>query len=1039
MKLTDFFIKRPVLAIVVNLIILVAGYQSIRSLSVRQFPRSDMPVITITTTYIGASADLVRGYVTTPIERAIASVDGIDYIKSSSVEGSSTITVNLKLNQNPNATLTQLQTKLAQTRNDLPPEAESPVIVLENTDDRQAAMYLSFSSTSLDQNKMTDFLTRVIQPMLTTVPGIQRADILGARVFAMRIWLKPDRLAALRISATEVCDALRANNYNAALGKTKGAMTCLNLTANTNLTTAEEFKQLVIKQKGNILVHLQDVADVELGAEDYDSDVRFDGKSANFIGIWCLPTANVLEVLQQVRKEIPKLRQFLPAGVKLDLCYDSSRYIQDAIHEVTHTLLETLGIVVLVIFLFLGSLRSMLIPLIAIPVSLIGAALIMMVAGFSINLLTLLAIVLAVGLVVDDAIVIVENVERHLQHGLSPLHAAVKGARELVGPIIAMTITLAAVYTPLGIQGGLTGALFREFAFTLAGAVFISGVVALTLSPMMSSRLLRKDDQQKGYAAWVHHRFAQIQFFYERLLAKLLNYRAAILAMALCWMALLPFLYFFSPKELAPLEDQGFLPCFIQASPNATLDQVTLYMKSVSDVLGSIPETDHFFQYITFTPQVGFAGIITKPWNQRKRTTQQISEELAEKTAAIPGLLVAPFPVAPLPGSDFLPVDFVISSTAEPRHFLEDTQQLIAAAYQSGLFTYVDDDLKYDQPQLEVSFDRNKVSALGLDLQKVGADLGALFSGNYVNRFTVQGLSYKVIPQIKREDRLNPDQLKKIYVAGPKVVPISTPDAKPEEQLIQLSAFATFKQSVQPRQLQRFQQLNSVTISGVLAPNVTLDQALKMLEKKTAEIFPSDYKIDYEGESRQLRREGNSLLKTLALSLLFIFLVISAQFESFRDPCIVLFGSVPLALSGALLFTFFGLTTINIYSQIGLITLVGLVAKNGILIVQFANHLQMEGASQWDAIIKAASTRLRPVLMTSVATVAGHFPLILARGPGAGARNSIGIILVTGMMIGTFFTLFVLPSIYLLLSKKKVLTDKHYLHGGALEQALVLE
>lgn len=1039
MRLTDFFIKRPVLAIVVNLIILITGYQAIHSLSVRQFPRSDMAVITITTYYMGANADLVRGYVTTPIERAIASVDGIDYIKSSSTEGSSIISVYLKLNQNPNSVLTQVQTKLAQAHNDLPPEAETPIVILENTDDQQASMYLSFSSTTLNQSQMTDFLTRIIQPMLTAIPGVQRADILGARLFAMRIWLKPDRLAALRISATEVCDALRANNYNAALGKTKGAMTSLNLTANTNLTKPEEFRQLVVKQRGNILVHLQDVADVELGAEDYDSDVRFDGKNANFIGVWCLPTANMLEVLQRVRDELPKLRQRLPAGITLDLCYDASSYVRDAIHEVMHTLIETLSIVVLVIFLFLGSVRSTLIPVIAIPVSLIGAALIMLIAGFSINLLTLLAIVLAVGLVVDDAIVVVENVERHLQNGLSPLHAAVKGARELVAPIIAMTITLAAVYTPLGIQGGLTGALFREFAFTLAGAVFISGVVALTLSPMMSSRLLRKDDQQRGYAAWVHHRFSKLQSFYERLLTRLLHYRAAIITMALCWISFLPAFYFFSPKELAPFEDQGFLPCIIQYSPNATLDQIALYMKSVSNMLASIPEADHFFQFITFTPQAGFAGIITKPWSQRKRTTQQIAPELAEKAAAIPGVLVAPFPVAPLPGADLLPVEFVISSTAEPRQFLDNANQLMTAAYQSGLFTYVDSDLKYDQPQLEVTFDRNKVSALGLDLQKVGTDLGDLFSGNFVNRFTVQGLSYKVIPQIKREDRLNPDQLKKIYVTGPKVVPASTPDAKPEEQLIQLSNFATFKQSVQPRQLERFQQFNSVTISGVLAPGVTLDTALKMLEAKAAELFPADYKMDYAGESRQLRKEGNSLLMTLGLSLLFIFLVLAAQFESFRDPCIVLFGSVPLALSGALLFTFLGLTTINIYSQIGLITLVGLVAKNGILIVQFANHLQLEGLSQWDAIIKAASTRLRPILMISVATVVGHFPLLLARGPGAEARHSIGMILITGMMIGTFFTLFVLPSIYLLLSKKKVLTDKHYRHGGALEHTLVLE
>lgn len=1005
MNFTDLFIKRPVLAIVVNLLIILAGYEAIHALNVRQYPRSDMAVIQVTTAYFGANEDLVRGYITAPIERVIAAVEGIDYITSSSAQGVSTITIHLKLNENPNDALTQIQAKLAEIRNELPPEAEAPSIALENVDDTRAALYLSFSSSHLAENQLTDFLTRVIQPKLTAINGIQRADILGGRVFAMRIWLKPDRLAALEVSASDINRALQANNYVATLGKTKGSMTSLNLVANTNLTTLEEFKQLVVKERNGVLVHLQDVADVELGAEDYESDVRFDGKQASFIGIWTLPSANTLDVIKRVRAELPALRKMLPEGMELDVPYDSTIYIQDAIQEVLHTLLETLGIVIIVVFLFMGSLRSVLIPIIAIPISLIGAAGIMIICGFTINLLTLLAIVLAVGLVVDDAIVVVENIERHLQAGLSPIQAAIQGARELVGPIIAMTITLAAVYTPIGIQGGLTGALFREFAFTLAGAVFISGIVALTLSPMMASRLLRHNDNSKRGVNWINNHFGGLQKFYARILESTLHYRAAILVIAGFWILLLPALYLFSQKELAPKEDQGFAFAIIQAAPNATLDQTLLYSKMVYDAFSSLPETLHSFQVLK--PSGGFAGIIAKPWSKRKKTMEEISDTITQKATQIAGVRVLAGTPPSLPGGSNFPVEFIISSTAEPQKFLDFTTQLIKAAYASGLFIFVDSDLKFDQPQVEVAFDRNKVSALGLNLQQVGSDLSVLFGGNYVNRFSIQGRSYKVIPQIKREYRLNPDQLNKIYVTGP------------DDHLLQLSTFAKLNETTELRSLMRFQQLNSATISGIIPPGVTIDQALKVLEKKAKQILPNNYVIDYAGESRQLRVEGNTLVRTLVFSFILIFLVLAAQFESFRDPFIILFGSVPLALSGALLFSFLGFTTINIYSQVGLITLVGLVSKNGILIVDFANHLQVQGMKKWDAIIKAASIRLRPILMTSVATIAGHFPLIFARGPGAGARNSIGIVLVTGMIIGTFFTLFVVPSIYLLVSKEK--------------------
>ncbi|MGA7393290.1 MAG: efflux RND transporter permease subunit [Terrimicrobiaceae bacterium] len=1005
MKITDLFIKRPVLAMVINLLILIAGLVSINTLSVRQYPRSDIAVVTVKTVYVGANADLVRGYITTPLERVIASADGIEYMESSSAQGLSTITVHLRLNFDTNAALTQIQAKVAQVRNELPPEAEAPVIEVESKDSEFAAMYLSFYSEDLDQNQITDYLTRVVQPRLSSIPGVQRADILGARIFAMRIWLKPDRLASLNLTPSDVQVALQANNYLAAIGKTKGTMTAVNLVANTDLKTAEEFRNLVIRQKSGAIVRLGDVADIVLGAESYDDDVRFSGQKATFMGVWPLPNANTLDVVRAVRQALPEIESRVPSGMKVGVAYDSTVYIESAIHDVLKTLSETLLIVIVVIFLFMGSLRSVIIPVVAIPISLVGAVFLMMLAGFTINLLTLLAIVLSVGLVVDDAIVMVENVERHLQQGESPFEAAIKGARELIGPIISMTITLAAVYTPIGIQGGLTGALFREFAFTLAGAVIVSGVVALTLSPMMSSKLLREGDAERGFAGWINRQFDKLRNTYMRVLGVTVANRWPVIAFcSIIGVLWAPFLMF-SKSELAPTEDQGFIFGIVKAPANATLDQVTLFSDEINKAFKSAPEVANTFQISM--PTGGFGGLVTKPWNERKRTTEQIAAELFPKTGAIAGLQVIPVTPPPLPGGSTFPIEFVIASTAEPRELLEIANKLVAKAFESGVFMFADTDLKYDQPQTEIVFDRDKVAALGLNLQQVGADLSTLFGGNYVNRFSNQGRSYKVIPQIKRTQRLTVDQLKNIYVSGP------------NGQMVQLSTFATLKNTTEPRELKRFQQLNSATIQGAIPPGVSKDQALKVLEDEARKILPPGTVIDYAGESRQLRKEGNTLVTTMALSFILIFLVLAAQFESFRDPFIILFGSVPLALSGALMFAFLGFTSVNIYSQVGLITLVGLVSKNGILIVEFANHLQEQGLDKARAAIQAAATRLRPVLMTTAATVAGHTPLILAHGPGAAARNSIGTVLVTGMIIGTAFTLFVVPAIYVVVARKR--------------------
>jgi multidrug efflux pump len=1015
MKVTDLFIRRPVLALVINLLIVIAGLQAVLSLNVRQYPRSENSVVTVTTVYIGAGAELVRGFITTPLERAIAAADGIDYIESQSAQGLSTINVRLKLNYDPIKALSEISAKVDQVRGDLPPEAEVPVINVESADSQFASAYLSFTSDALKQNEITDYLVRIVQPRLSAVEGVQRADILGARTFAMRIWLKPERMAAFNISPVQVRRALAANNYLAAVGQTKGSLVQVDLTANTDLRTVEEFKRLVVREQDGAIVRIEDIADVVLGSEDYDAEVRFSGQTAVFMGIWPLPNANSLDVIGRVRTEMAAIQKQLPAGMEGRVAYDATDYINNAIHEVVKTLAETLLIVVVIIFLFLGSLRSVLVPVVAIPLSLIGAVFLMQVFGFTINLLTLLAVVLSVGLVVDDAIVVVENVERLLNQGRKPLEAALLGARELVGPVIAMTVTLAAVYAPIGFQGGLTGALFREFAFTLAGAVVISGIVALTLSPVMSAKLLKAGMAERGLAGRIQRGFERLRNAYGHRLDATLSARPAVY---LVWIAVsllaIP-MFRMSPTELAPTEDQGVIFGIIDAAANSTLDQTSRYTAAVNQAYLSVPETEFTFQ-VTF-PTSGFAGMVVKPWNERERTIFQIMPEVQQKLRAIPGIRV--FPVTPpaLPGGGDFPVEFVIASTAEPEQILELAQQIQRKAAQSGMFAFPPIiDVKIDQPRSEIIIDRERVADLGLNLEQVGADLASMVGGNFVNRFDISGRSYKVIPQIKRVDRLNPDQLKNIYVSGP------------DGQLVPLSTIARIRNDTVPRSLNRFQQLNAVKISGIsIRP---LDEALRYMEDTAAEILPKGYVIDYTGESRQLRTEGNKFLPAFGLAVILIFLVLAAQFNSFRDPFVILAGSVPLAMFGALVFTFLKMpdpsvafwtqgwtTTLNIYSQVGLVTLVGLVSKNGILIVEFANSLQKQGRSKRDAVRQAAQIRLRPILMTTGATIAGHFPLVLVSGAGAAARNSIGLVLVGGMAIGTFFTLFVIPSIYMLIAR----------------------
>ncbi|NPC69554.1 MMPL family transporter [Corallococcus exiguus] len=1017
MNFTDLFIRRPVVALVVNLIIIIAGLQALRSLNVRQYPRSENADITVTTVYVGANAELVRGFITTPLERVIAAADGIDYVESTSSQNVSIIRARLKLNYDANRALSEISAKVDQVRGDLPPESQVPVMGIESADSQFAVAYLNFTSDFLEQNELSDYLVRVVQPRLSSVEGVQRADILGARTFAMRVWMKPDQMAALNVSPIQVRQALATNNSLAAVGQTKGSLVQVNLTANTGLRSVEEFKQLIVRKDGGAVVRLSDVADVVLGAEDYDTDVTLNGKTAVFVGIWALPNANSLDVMQRIRLEMDSLKKDLPEQINGGVAFDGTDYIQNAIDEVVSTLIETLIIVVIVIFLFLGSVRSILVPVVAIPVSLIGTVFLMQVFGFTVNLLTLLAVVLSVGLVVDDAIVVVENVERHLRDGLRPVDAAIKSARELVGPIIAMTLTLAAVYAPIAFQGGLTGSLFREFALTLAGAVTLSGVVALTLSPMMSSVLLKAGHEDKGFAGVINRTFERLRAAYARSLDSSLLVRGPVYAAWIFLSVLALVMFNQSARELAPVEDQDFVIGIMSTPSNSTLDQLKPSVTKTSELLMDMPESSFNFQIVQ--PSNGFWGLVLKPYKERQRTTAQVLAEAQERVNTIPAVQTFTLQPPALPGGGNFPVEFVIASTAEAEELLGFAQQLQEKATQSGMFAFPPIiDVKLDQPQSELEVDREKVAQLGLNLGTVGQDLGTAVGGNFVNRFNIAGRSYKVIPQVLRSSRLTPEQLKDIHVTGP------------DGKLVALSAIASIQDKVAPRSLNRFQQLNAVKLSGVaIRP---LDEALTYLETEASRILPAGYRMDYTGESRQLRTEGDSFAPAFGLAVVLIFLVLAAQFNSFRDPLIILAGSVPLALFGALITTFLRMpnpmmpyftdsftTTLNIYSQVGLVTLVGLIAKNGILIVDFANRLQEEGKSKLEAVKEAASERLRPILMTTVATVAGHFPLVLVSGPGAAARNSIGLVLVTGMALGTLFTLYFVPAIYLLIAKTR--------------------
>ncbi|MFO0872540.1 MAG: efflux RND transporter permease subunit [Phycisphaerales bacterium] len=1009
---TDIFIKRPVLAIVVNVIILAVGWRCIGSLPIRQYPRIESTSIVITTMYIGASAETVRGFITTPIERAVSAIDGIDYIESASTGGQSKITVRLRLNHDSNAALAEISARLNQVRSELPDEAESPVVEIQRADRPFATFYLSFTSSTLDLTRLTEYLDREVQPELATIEGVQRCGIEGARSMAMRIWLDERKLTAFDVTPSEVWDALRRNNYLAAVGRTKSDQIQVDLLTDTDLRTASEFEQLVVREQGGSIVRLRDLATIELGSEEPVAEAGFNGAAAVYLSVWPLPRANELEVATRLKAAMEQLRPTLPAGVDMRLAYDGTFYMSNALTEIGHTLAETIAIVALVVFLFMGSIRTVLVPLIAMPISIAGACIFMALLGFSLNLLTILAIVLCVGLVVDDAIVMVENIERHIREGRSRIDAALVGARELRGPIISMTITLAAVYTPIGFQRGLTGVLFKEFAFTLAAAVVVSGVVALTLSPIMSAVLVPERGREGRFTRLVNGLFDRLRRLYGRTLDVTLSLRWTMaFAAAFIALAAVP-LYRFSATELAPTEDEGGLFFVLQASPESSLDATRRSAGEVSAALRTLPEAN-FVWRVLYTSQ-GFGGLQTVKWHERERTTKEILPQAYGLVSAVSGITAFPVLPPPLPGAGQFDVEMIVTSSDPAAEMAGVAGQLVGAAFGSGKFLFADTDLKIDLPQTRIVIDRDKVADMGLDLAGVGRDLAVMLSGGYVNRFNHDGRSYKVIPQVTDASRATPEQLLQMKVRAR------------DGGLVSLSSFVRLETSAAPRSLNRFQQRNSIRINGGVAPGVTKEEALRALEQAAAGILPPGYAIDYAGESRQLRQEGGSLAVTLGFALGLIYLVLAAQFGSFRDPLIVLLGSVPLAISGALVFTFLGLTTINIYSQVGLITLVGLVAKNGILIVEFANHLQEQGLGKLAAAREAAMTRLRPILMTSVATVAGHFPLVLVTGAGALARNSIGIVLVSGMLISTFFTLLIVPSIYMLIAGRHAAGDAEH-------------
>jgi multidrug efflux pump len=1017
MSFSDIFVQRPVLASVVSLLILVIGLRAFASLEVRQYPETKDTVVTVTTNYAGASSDLIKGFITTPLQQAIAEADGIDYLFARSTQGQSQIEAHMELNYDPNAAVAEIQAKVASQRNVLPAEAEDPVID-STTGDPTALMYLAFYSRQMTPSQITDYLVRVVQPGLQAIPGVAKAELIGNQIFAMRIWLDPRRMAALGVTANDVRAVLAANNYLAGIGQTKGALVAIDLSATTDITEEEDFRKLVVRSADSTLVRIEDIAEASLGAEDYDSTSWYKGKPAIFIGIEPTPGANPLTVAKRVHSRMNAIRSQLPAELNAHIPYDASVYINDAIQEVFRTLAEAVLIVLFVIFLSLGSVRAALVPAVAVPLSLVGAGFLMLLLGFSVNLLTLLAMVLAIGLVVDDAIVVVENVHRHIEEGNSPFQAAMTAARELSLPILAMTTTLVAVYAPIGFMGGLVGTLFTEFAFALAGAVLISGVVALTLSPMLSSKVLKPAGSAGRFELGIERIFNWLADRYRKLLRSTLQSLSVTVVFAVAMLASIYFMFLNTPNELAPTEDQSILFFQARGPQTATLEYNEAYSEQIVRLFESFPEYQESFFLLGFGGESNtvLGGFKMPPASERERTQMVVQPELQQKLDQIAGFQIGVFPRPSLPGSGGgLPIEFVLTSDADYRRLNEVADALIGRAIDSGKFTFLRKSIEFARPKTHIVIDRDRAADVGLNMQQIGQALATMLGGNYVNRFSLEGRSYKVIPQVLRQHRLDQHMLDSYYIRSG------------SGALVPLASIISFEQVVEPSQRTQFQQLNSLTLEGVMVPAITLGDALGYLENEAETLLPPGYSYDYLGEARKYTQQGSALVITFFLAILVVYLVLAAQFESWRDPVIILV-SVPMSIAGALAFLMLGLATMNIYTQVGLITLIGLIAKNGILIVEFANQLQRrECLGKRDAVEKAASIRLRPILMTTVSMVVAMLPLLTATGPGAVSRFQIGLVIASDLGIGTLFTLFVVPAFYVLLARQ---------HHEALPEAL---
>ncbi|AFV73600.1 multidrug efflux RND transporter permease subunit [Shewanella oneidensis MR-1] len=1011
MRFTDIFIRRPVLAASISFLLLLLGFNALNSMQVREYPKMTNTVVTVSTSYYGADANLIQGFITQPLEQALAQADNVDFMTSESFLGTSKISVYMKLNTDPNGALADILAKVNSVRSQLPKEAEDPSVEM-STGSQTSVLYISFFSDQINSSQLTDYLERVVKPQLFTIDGVAKVNLYGGIKYAMRIWLDPARMGAFNLSASDVMQVLQANNYQSAVGQTNSVYTLFNGTADTQVATIEELKRLVIGSKDGLVVRLGDIADVSLEKSHDIYRALANGKEAVVIGLDVTPTANPLTVAADTRALLPEIERNLPPSIESSILYDSSLAIDESIKEVVKTIGEAAIIVIVVITLFLGSLRAVVIPIVTIPLSLIGVAIIMQMFGFTLNLMTLLAMVLAIGLVVDDAIVVVENVDRHIKLGESPFRAAIIGTREIAVPVISMTITLAAVYAPIALMGGITGSLFKEFALTLAGSVFISGIVALTLSPMMCAKILKPHTTPNRFEMGVENFLTGLTRRYSNMLDAVMLHRPVIVAFAIIVFASLPVLFKFIPSELAPNEDKGVVMMMGTAPSTANLDYIQANMGLVTDMIKAQPESAASLAFVgvpSSSQAFGIAPLV--PWSERDKSQKQMQEFFAKEVKRIPGMAITTFQMPELPGaSSGLPIQFVITTSNSFASLFQIGTSVLEKVQKSPLFVYSEINLKFDSGTMKLHIKRDLAGTYGVTMQDIGITLATMMSDGYVNRINLDGRSYEVIPQVERKLRANPESLANYYVkaADGKSIPLSS--------LVEIEMVA------EPRSLPHFNQMNALTVGGVASPGVAIGDAISFLQNIGDNELPKGYSYDFLGEARQFVTEGSALYATFLLAIAIIFLVLASQFESLKDPLVILV-SVPLAISGALIVLgwthVFGLAKINIYTQVGLITLVGLITKHGILMCEVAKEEQLHrGLSKLEAIKLAATIRLRPILMTTAAMIAGLLPLLFASGAGAVARFNIGVVIVAGLSIGTIFTLFVLPVIYTYLAEK---------------------